>query len=63
MILPAGGGNGAPPGVCPDEGGGFEPVAGSGVGVLDGTAEDGRDHPPMLLGWGVAVSFAVTKRG
>ena len=37
--------------------------AGLGVGVVEGTAEEGRDQPVVLLGCGAAVSFAVTKRG
>ena len=62
MTLPTGRGNGAPPGVVDDTDGDLAYGTG-GVGALEGTAEDGRDHPLVLLGWGVAVNFAVTRRG
>ena len=34
------------------------------VEVVGGLVEDGRDHPgPVIVeGWGVAVSFVVTRR-
>ena len=62
MTLPTAGGNGAPLGVTEGADGDFALGTG-GVDALDGTADDGRDHPPVLLGCGVAVSFAVIRRG
>ena len=41
---------------------GFE-LGGMGVGAVEETAEEGRDQPVVLLGCGVAVNFAVTRRG
>lgn len=64
MTLPAGGGRGAPPELARGAG---DPLAlpGSGVGAVDEAVEDGRDHPGpvVVLGCGVAVSLAVTRRG
>ena len=62
MTLPAAGGRGAvldeEPGAVDD----FNMGPGNGVEVFEGTAEEGRDQPAPL-GCGVAVSFAVTRRG
>ena len=41
----------------------FELAGGIGVVAVDGTADEGRDQPVVLLGCGVAVSFVVTRRG
>lgn len=60
--MPTGGGRGAAVDVAGAvDGFGFE--VGLGVGADEGTVEDDRDQPAVLLGCGVAVSFAVTKRG
>ena len=63
MTLPPGRGTGAAGDdvAGPKDSLGLE--AGLGVGVVEGTAEEGRDQPVVLLGCGAAVSFAVTKRG
>ena len=49
MTLPTGGGRGAVLVDVAGTDGDFAFAAGRGVGAFDGTAEDGRDHPPVLL--------------
>ena len=62
MTFPAGGGRGAALDAAAGADGGFEFVAGSGVGAEEETAEGGLDHPPVL-GCDVTVSLVVTSRG
>lgn len=65
MTFPPGGGKGIMPEAAAGLDVGLPLPEGSGVGVVEGTAEDGRDQPGpvVVLGCGVAVSFAVTRRG
>lgn len=61
--MPAGGGRGA---AVDDVAGAMDGLGfkvGLGVGADEGTVEDDRVQPAVLLGCGVAVSFVVTRRG
>ena len=63
MTLPTGGGRGAAVDDVAGAVDGFGFEVGLGVGADEGTVEDDRDQPAVLLGCGAAVSLAVTRRG
>lgn len=63
MTFPTGGGRGAAVDDVAGAVDGFGFEVGFGVGADEGTVEDDRDHPAVLLGCGVAVSLVVTRRG